>query len=306
MFVFQPKDIFLQSLQPLTIFVYLCVIVGGAVIITHPLVLLAFMLPLCLALFRAEGLDIWIRSLKVFMMMILMLALINTLVNKMGTTVLWAGPILPFFGQVVVSLETTVFALVMGMRLLIVFSAFILYNLIMNPDRALFLFARIFPRSALLVALTAKTIPSLGQQLQRVGEIQQCRGVNYYTGNYLTRFKNRLPLIKVLLLSSLEDSFNVGENIQGRAYGSGPRTNYFQAPLLPRDIIVLLSSLGVVVCSAWSFFAGGGSFRFYPRLGELFSSSEQPVVIAVIFLLLMIPVILAWGWEKWDYFRWKI
>ncbi|MEW5921389.1 MAG: energy-coupling factor transporter transmembrane component T [Bacillota bacterium] len=272
----------------------------------HPLVLLALLLPLVLALAAAGGLAQWRKSLKYFLIMIFLSMIINITVNKMGATVLWLGPVLPFFGRFIITLESLFFGLVMGCRLLIVFSAFILYNLVLNPDRALFAFAKIFPRSAMLVALTAKTIPYLGQQMQRAAEIQQCRGINYYRGNLANRINNRLPLIKVLFLSALEDSFNLGESIQARAYGSGSRSCYFRSSPRPRDYFVLSASLGAALLLLWLLLKGEGSFQFFPRMRVLILSGGQVAAMVYICLLLLVPVLLSWGWSKWDYLKWKI
>lgn len=296
----------MQSLQTLSIGTYLLVFVAGAVLLTHPLMLIALFLPLIPALAAAEGLEQWRKSMKYFLVMIVLYIIINTMVNKMGATVLFSSPVIPYWGRFTVTWEAIFYGLVMGCRLLIVFSAFLLSNLVLNPDKALFALSRVFPRSALLLALTAKTIPHLGQQLQQAGEIQQCRGASYYRGNYIRRIKNRLPLLKVLFLSALEDSFNLSESIQARAYGSGARSSYFRFSFRNRDYIVMAASLCAAILIIRLLLNGEGSFQFFPKMGILIVSRGQAAIAALLFFLLLIPVILSWGWKKWDYFKWKI
>jgi len=306
MYVFEKKDNFFQSLHPITLLSYLFVIVVGTIIVSNPIILAGIMVTVILALIAAQSLSSWMRSLRIYLYMIIMLMIINTLINNMGATVLWSGPIIPIFGRLTISLETIAFGLVMGLRLLIVFSAFILYNRVMDPDKALSVFSKVFPRSALLVALTTKTIPYMGQQLQRVAEIQQCRGVQYHTGGYVERIKNRLPLIKALLLSSLEDSFNLGESIQARAYGSGPRSSYYTLSFNIRDVLALFFMVASFAVLIWAMIKGWAAMEFYPELGSPLSSSEHLMMICVIVFFLFIPVIMAWGWKKWHYLRLKI
>lgn len=306
MLVFQLRDIFFQALHPATILTYLAVIVAGAVALNHPLFLLALFVPIITVVAASGGMEAWRKSAKFFFILIAVHLAINTLVNQMGITVLLRGPVLPVFGRVSVSLETLVYVMSMGIRLLTVYTAFILYNHAVNPDRALAMFARLFPRSALLVALTTKTIPYLTQKLQSAAEIAQCRGVNLHTGNFFTRAKNRLPLIRVLFISSLEDSFNIGESIQARAYGSGPRTCYFRHRLRPGDFLVSASAIAALLLMILSLIKGWGSFSFFPRLNEWTLSPYQATCVLAVWLLLMMPVIPAWGWNKWGYMRWKI
>lgn len=306
MYVFEKNDDFFQTLHPITILFYLFVIAAGSIMVSNPILLTGFMITVILSLLVAKSINNWLRSLKIYLLMITMLIVINLIINNMGATVLWTGPIIPILGRISISLETMVFGLIMGLRLLIVFSVFILYNRAMDPDKALSIFAKVFPKSALLIALTTKTIPYMSQQLQRVAEIQQCRGVQYHTGSYMDRIKNRLPLIKVLLLSSLEDSFNIGESIQARAYGSGPRSSYYTLTYNIRDIIVLLCSAAAFIILLWSMFKGWSTMEFYPKIGPMVTSSEQLIIIITIISLMVLPVVMAWGWEKWHYLRLKI
>lgn len=234
------------------------------------------------------------------------LLFVNVLVNKMGATVLWLGPRLPGFGPLVLSAETLVFVVVMSLRLLVVFSAFNFANAVVNPDDVLSYSARIFPQSSLLLALTSRLIPLFTQRLRRVAEIQQCRGVNYHTGNYLNRVKNRLPLVKVVLLSSLEDSFNLGESIQSRAYGSGPRTSYYQGSLRRGDWLLFASTLMAVILMVRMQTRGLGNLQFYPRLGVLLSQPGQLRIYLLICASLLLPMLAAWGWKKWPCMKWKI
>lgn len=306
MLVFQERDLFFQALHPATTLTYLAVIVVGAVALSHPLFLLALFVPIFAALAASGGLDDWLHSARFFFVLIAMLVLINTLINRLGGTVLLWGPVLPALGRITITLETLVFALVMGIRLLTVFTAFMLYNHTVNPDRALSMFAKLFPRSALLVALTTKTIPYLSRKLQSAGEIAQCRGVNFHTGSLFNRIKNRLPLIRVLFISSLEDSFNIGESIQARAYGSGPRTSYFRHRWRSGDTLVITASLLALLITIFSLGWGWGGYSFYPFLEKIIVSPHQMVVLPALFVMLMIPVLLAWGWNKWNFLKWRI
>lgn len=306
MYIFEKKDIFFQTLHPMTLLLYLLVVVIGSIIVTNPFILIGLMSIVILSLLAAKSFRVWLKSLRIYGYMIMTLLLINVVINNMGATVLWVGPRIPVLGRVTISLETLIYSLVMGLRLLIIFSAFILYNKIMDPDKALAISSKFFPRSALLVALTTKTIPYMNQQLQSAAEIQQCRGVCFYAGSYRERIKNRLPLVKVLLLSALEDSFNLGESIQARAYGSGPRSSYHALSFQLRDVLVLSSTLLAFITLILWMLKGWVNIDFYPRIGKLIVSSEQMYGIMLTMLFLILPIILAWGWEKWDYFRLKI
>lgn len=306
MYVFERKEIFFQTLHPVTLLLYILIMMIGTILTTNPFILIGFMTTVVFALIVAKSFNTWIRSLRMYGYMVIMLMTINLFISNMGATVLWVGPVVPVFGRISISLEAVIFGLVMGLRLFIIYSLFILYNRIMDPDKALSVFSKVFPKSALLVALTTKTIPYMSQQLQSASEIQQCRGMQYYTGNHISRIRNRLPLIKVLLLSSLEDSFNLGESIQARAYGSGPRSCYYPLSFGAKDILVSFSSTMALSALIWSRILGWTEITFYPKLGASLTSKQHLYMIIVIGMFMILPVIVAWGWEKWDYLRLKI
>ncbi|AOY77661.1 energy-coupling factor transporter transmembrane component T family protein [Clostridium formicaceticum] len=306
MYVFEKKDIFFQRLHPMTLLFYIMMIVIGAIMTTHPILLIFFMIGVIFILIASKNFETWLKSLRVYAYMVIMLMIVHLFISNMGATVLWRGPIVPVLGRIIISLETLMFGLVMGLRLFIIFSTFIFYNRVVDPDKALSLFSKVFPKSALLVALTTKTIPYMSQQLQGAAEIQQCRGVQYYTGSRINRIKNRLPLVKVLLLSSLEDSFNLGESMQARAYGCGPRSCYYALAFGTRDLLVFFSSMMILLGLVWSKMYGYTEIVFYPKIGMLLVSREHMYMMFVIGFFLIFPAILAWGWEKWDYLRLKI
>lgn len=290
----KPDNPVLQELHPATIFLYLGTVLAGALMFNHPLLLLFLFLAVMVTLISAGGWGWWIAGMKYFLIMILFLFVFNILSNNLGQTVLWRGFYLPLLGYVNVSVEVLVFSLLMSVRLLIVYAAFLLLNLCLNPDRVLAVFGGLLPRSTLLVALATKFIPYLGQQLGRAAEIQQCRGIRYHEGGLIVRAKNRIPLLKVVFLSSLEDSFYVAESLQARAYGSGKRTRYTNLSFNIADMLIvacLLAGAGVI---AWSIFTGTGNINYFPRIeGELFSPALfGSGVLTAIFMA--VPPVIAW------------
>lgn len=306
MFIYENKNIFLQALHPLVVFLYLAVVAAAGLLISHPWGLLLLSGLALFILQAAGGLGDWLRGLRYFFPLALAILVINSLVNSLGKTVLWSLDKVLFLGDINLTLENLWYSLAMLTRMMIVLSAFMAYNLVMNPDRALGLFGRVFPHSVLLVALTAKTLPCLSRKMQRAAEIQQCRGVNYHRGSIISRIKNRLPLLKVLFLSSLEDSFSLAESIQARAFGSGPRTSYSQGTLGPGDYLVLFFSLAAAGALSWSSLQGWTGFQYYPEVAPVTFTGSRAASFSFITLCLLMPAVLAWGWDRWELLRWKI
>ena len=292
---------FWSLLHPVVFFVYLVLVVASAVMSSHPILLSVLLAAVLASLVAVGGWKSWLGSVKIFLWMIAILMVVNTLVNQSGATVLITGP-----WSVRVTLENVIYSLVMGMRLLVIYSVFVLFNRAMDQDRMISFFARFFPRSAIMVAMATRTIPVLARRLQRTYQIQRLRGVKMNTGGRWDRLKNHLPLMKVIVLSSLEDSFNMGESIQARAYGSGPRTSYRRESPQGKDYIVFAAMSMALCLIVYIFIQGWGVMQFFPYLTIEGIVANQLVSFFSLALLFSFPAFLAWGWNKWDYLRWKI
>ncbi len=297
---------FWNSLHPGVFFAYLLLVVAAAVLASHPVLLFILLASVLAALASAGSLSAWLSSVKLFLGMVLVLVVVNTLVNPGGETVLLSGPMVAGLERITVTWENIIFSLVMGVRLLVVYSAFILFNRTMDQDRVLAFFSRLFPRSAIMVAMSARTIPVLSWRLRRTFETQQIRGVPLNSGGFFAKIKNRLPLVKVLVLSALEDSFNMGESIQARAYGSGPRTGYRREAPEPKDFLLAGVMMAALAVLFYVFIMGWGGMQFFPSLEMQSLNLVQAITFLMLAGLLILPALLSWGWHKWDYLRWKI
>lgn len=306
MLAYKPGDTMLHRLHPAAMLVYLAAVVTASLLVNNPLYLLAIMAGVLCCIFAAGGQKDWCGSLKYLLVMAALLLCINLLVNDLGRTVLWQGLNLPLLGRVKLTLEAVVFSLVMGLRLLIIYSVFAFISLVLNPDSVLPLFAGFLPRSTLLVALTTKSIPYLAQRLERAAEIQQCRGLSLHQGSYLKRLNNRIPLVKVVLLSSLEDSFNIGESLQARAFGRGTRTRYFTFRIKISDILVIAGAMAGMATAAWSLGRGNGVINFFPAIDQGIISRTNLIISLLLIIFLQLPAAAAWGCKKWELLKLEI
>jgi energy-coupling factor transport system permease protein len=81
------------------------------------------------------------------------------------------------------------------------------------------------------------------RQLENIREVQVMRGVNFNAGSLKERLPKYAGLINILLLSSLEDSLEIAEAMQARAFGSGGATCYQRDAWRHRDSLCLGGSL---------------------------------------------------------------
>lgn len=129
-----------------------------------------------------------------------------------GAHVLWSGPVVPVLGQLDVTKEELAGAGVQAIRLAAVTLAFAVYALQIDHD-ALLRSARFARRSALVVALATRLVPTLERDAAGLVEALRGRGVE------VTGLRGRARLLSPLVSGSLERALNLAEAMEARGYG---------------------------------------------------------------------------------------
>ncbi|OIQ56536.1 energy-coupling factor transporter transmembrane protein EcfT [Moorella thermoacetica] len=305
-FFYQEKGVFLQSLHPLAAVFYLGGLLVLTLLFTNPLYLLGLLLVILLCIAAVRGWETWETYFRLSLSMMILVIIINPLLVRTGETVIWWGPRLPVFGRLTVSLEAVCYGAAMSVRLLAVISIFCLYNLTVHPDKVLSLLARFASRSALVLSLATRMFPAMLRQMENIREVQAMRGVDFQAGTLKERLSRYAALMNILLLSSLEDSLEIAEAMQARAFGSGKRSCYRQDTWRPRDSLCLGGSLLALAVAVYGQAKGFSTFSFYPQLGYLIPGPMTVVVLIIILLALSVPVVLSWGWQRCPYIKAKI
>ncbi|ASS74432.1 hypothetical protein CIG75_05135 [Tumebacillus algifaecis] len=280
----------LERFHAATLSIYPLLLIVLAMITQHPLYLTALLVVTCLALRTAGGAKTFIKTMRYTWPILLIILLINVLISKNGATVLYDGPRIPVFGALRITLEATLFGLIMVLRLLIVLAACSLYLAWLPPDRALGLMAKWAGRSAVVAMLTARLIPYLTEQAKSVGEVMQTRGVRFQEGSTRQRLQKHGRMLNVLLISSLEGSWQVAEAMEARGFGSRHRSSYTREKWQRNDLLAGVAMFVAVLAMLVLAGAGAVAYEFYPHLTPLLAAGSITWVGALaLALLLAIP-----------------
>jgi energy-coupling factor transport system permease protein len=129
-----------------------------------------------------------------------------------GSHPLWTGPTLPVLGPLDVTQEELRLAALNALRLTAVGLAFAAYALLVDHD-ALVRGVRVGRRSALVVALATRLVPSLQADGVRYAEAVRGRGLE------LNGVRARARLLSPLVAGSLERALSVAEAMEARGFG---------------------------------------------------------------------------------------
>jgi energy-coupling factor transport system permease protein len=184
------------------------------------IILLALTL-VCLSI--ASNWRAWRNVLALSLSMALVICLVNSLFAA---------------GNFRISVESLLFGLSMGLKVPLSVGIFILCGELMDGDEALSFFSRFAPKSSLVVTLAALMIPRLRRDMERIHTVMSMRGAGTDVRNPVARIKALRPILHVLLLSSLEGSWDTAVSLNCRAFGSGERNSYGHAPWKTGDGIL--------------------------------------------------------------------
>jgi energy-coupling factor transport system permease protein len=192
---------------------------------------------------------------------------INPFVAAQGNTVVIAGSH-HLLLDLEVTLEEIVYGACAGLRLAAVAFACSAFFLRCDPDRLTALASRAAPRSALVVALAARLLPTLQRDGSALADAARSRGLALSAGNRSARVRAHGMLVAPLLATALERGLETAEAMTARGYGAARRTGWPAAAGERRDRRLYAPATVIGAAALWLVLAGQASFQYYDTLGD--------------------------------------
>jgi len=279
-------------LHSFTILSYIFILAIISMSYTHPVYLGALFLITIMGIISTGEL----AKLKTYLLfglsMSFFIVIINILVSTSGATTFK-------FLSLTITKEALFYGLNMGLKLTLIILVFCLLGSLLDSDRAFNTFSKIFPKSSLLVILTSCMIPNMKRSYADIGFTMKMRGAQMDSKNIFTRIRSSSPLLKVLLLSSLEDSHDTALALHARAFGTGKRTNYYRESFIFRDFLIFFSVLFTLLGFIFSIIYKNGFLTFYPRIEHFWLENDLFFILWITLGLLILPLSLLIG-KKWN------
>ncbi|MDF2856432.1 MAG: cobalt transporter [Neobacillus sp.] len=206
---------------------------------------------------RLKGIRSW---LWLFLSMGLLITILNPLFNERGRYVLFE------VGQHKVTLEAITYGGMNALSMLGIIALFVSYNVIMKPNKLLFLFSKFLPQFAILLMLTMRFIPLMKRRLKEISVIQKSKGITVSTGKWMTRVQTAMLYIQTLLTYSLEEAIQTADSMKARGYGQGPRSTYDFFRFRRMDVFAIVYLLIIFAGTLFGRFSGYGYLTIYPMM----------------------------------------
>ncbi len=241
---------------------YCLALAAGALIVSDPVVLGALAVAV-LAAGYAAGVGRELRRAALFALPVaILIAVVNALVTRDGLTVILRLGDLPLLGHTDVTLEATVYGLVLGLRCVALILCGVLYTVAVDPDEVLRLFRRVSYRSALSATLATRMVPILIRDGRRLADAQRCRA---------GAPPSRLALMRASTSGVLDRALDVAAALEVRGFGARPSGSAALRrrrgrPVSRHDLAFAAAAVAIVALAALARWGGLADFSAYPAL----------------------------------------
>ena len=240
------KDNF-GTYHPIINFVYFVFVIGCAMFFKHPVFLGISCTSGFIYYLYLKGKKAWKTVIWLMLPVFLLSALINSLFNHEGVTLL-------FYFQTgnPMTLESLIYGLASGVMFVAVLNWFSCYQVIMTSDKFIYLFGKIIPAMSLILSMVLRFVPKFKNQIIKISDAQKCIGRDVTNGNVFTKAKHGMKIVSIMTTWALENSVETADSMKSRGYGLRGRTNFSIYRFDTRDKILfaVMSILGLSVFGA--------------------------------------------------------
>lgn len=230
---------------------------AAALMLSNPIVLAAVAVAVLGAAIGAGVGGQVARTVRFTLPFALAIAVLNALLTRDGLTVIVRLGDLPLIGQTDVTLEATVYGLILGLRAVVVIACGALYTAAVDPDEILALLRPLSFRSALTATLATRLVPVLLRDSRRLAEAQRCRPGPP---------PSRATLMRAATAGVLDRALDVAAVLEVRGYGAGGRGRRGHRPWNRHDPAFATASAVILMLALAAGPLGGAGFSAYPAL----------------------------------------
>lgn len=162
-----------------------------------------------------------------------------------------------------ITLESILYALLMGVKLLAAVYLFFTVSCLIDTDRAVSYCGSKLPKSTLTFLLIFRLVPHFKESFFHLKDVYSIRGVEFENVSLRERIKSYRAVLSVLLEQSLESSFEIGEAAYTRGFLSTKRSVYERSKPTWRDVLVFIIIGALFSVYLLILASGAASFNLY-------------------------------------------
>ncbi|WP_164931426.1 energy-coupling factor transporter transmembrane component T [Longirhabdus pacifica] len=290
-----------KHLHPIISFSYFFCVILFSFMMKHPLYLLVICLTtLCLHKLLDGGKALK-KSVFYYALLSLFVMILNPIFSSRGAT------ILGYVFDHQVTLESIVYGVLLAVALFNVLILFKAYELVITPEKFLYLFGTMLPKLTFMIHVSIRFVPVFQRRLKEIMDIQKTQGAFQQDTTRRQKMKEGMETLRTLITWSLESSLQTASSMRARGYGIGKRSSAVHYVMDSRDGLVGICMSFLLVIVMCGYVYGLGTYDPYPQLQPLHLSALFLLHLLCFCLFLCIPIfVLLKERLLWHYIRSKM
>ncbi|MCL2775520.1 MAG: energy-coupling factor transporter transmembrane protein EcfT [Oscillospiraceae bacterium] len=230
------------------------------------------------------------------------ISLLNPLFSHRGQIILFY-----MFGNPM-TLESVVYGVKSGLSLMSVLIMFSMFNIIINPDKFLYLFSRFAKQTAFVIMLGLRFIPTLSRRITEISQVNVTHNNPGVKLKLKQKISGAMNTLMTLIIWSLEDAVVTAQSMRSRGYGVKTRDNtniertfYFAYKFKKRDALFIFADILIFAM----FLMTNTNYQIYPTFSDkIINFADYKSFANILFLiaLLALPVIV----QILNYIKWSL
>ncbi|KKO54029.1 energy-coupling factor transporter transmembrane component T [Paenibacillus sp. DMB20] len=275
-----------STLHPRLGFAYFAVLLLSCMMFNHPVYLVIALVGILVLNLFLDGGRALKKGIKGYLIIAVVIFLMNPLFSSRGAT------ILGYMFDRPITLESITYGALFALSLLNILLAFVAYNLVITPEKLLYLLTPIAPQTAFVITVTLRFVPLLTRRLKQIMTVQRALGYLHPGANKRQLMREGMETLHTLITWSLEEALQTASSMRARGYGIGKRTSAISYRMDRRDILVSW----IMVVTGANIMIGGlfgvNKYQVYPRLQPLEWSPQLWLHLLCYLIFVFIPVVM--------------
>lgn len=252
----------------------------------NPVILGAVLITCLIIFYSSKSLDKFKLGIVYFIPFFIVTVSINFIFVGEGKSKLFS------IRSKIFTLEALMYGIILAFKLLLVIYIFMLISILLDSDRAVSYFSSKMPKSTLILMISFKLFAIMRQRISSIKEIYSLRGVNYEGKSIKDKVKSYVPILSILLESSLDGSFDIGEAAYIRGFLSSKRSVYERQKFFHNDYFLIGNSILLVALYLIFDILGKVKYDVYTNMSMYNALSISAVFIAALTVLISIQLLI--------------
>lgn len=269
--------------HPSVLLIYFLGIFNFTFIYNHPIFMISNLICIILVTLLYIKPKKILLSIKTAAIMSIFIIVINALTNHRGANILF------YLFDKPITLEAILYGIISSVMIAIMFITFLIFNILIDSERFLYLFSGILPKLAFITNMSIRFTQVFKK---RAGEILAVSSTRKAVSTKLMdKVKNNMILLEALVSFSLEEGMHISRTLKAKEYGVYKRSSYNSYKFIGVDLIIIIFMLLIIATSYIFIYLGIGTYDIYNTPEQIIFNSYEYISYFLMISFILLPII---------------